>query len=235
MPDIISLILLELQRLIEEYIAILAYVLPRMLAATLVIVIGWILGRVLGKVVYFILRVGKIDEAISETPVGKRLKEAGYSLSRLLDLVTRIAVYLFSIGVAIKVIGFPEAIQTAQSLIILVGQLISGTAVLVVGVFIVEKTIELAEKIVGEETPFMKLALSAAHVTLLGMVFLAALSQMGVDLSPLASLFSAIAWGVGIGIGLTIVILCVATFREPLYELLKMLSTRERKPLEKGK
>ena len=77
MNDIASMILEELKTLMQEYASILAYMLPRMLGATLVLLIGWILGRILGKVVQAVMKLSKVDDAVSETPMGKRLKEIG--------------------------------------------------------------------------------------------------------------------------------------------------------------
>ena len=234
MNDIASMILEELKTLMQEYASILAYMLPRMLGATLVLLIGWILGRILGKVVQAVMKLSKVDDAVSETPMGKRLKEIGYPLSRLMDLVARIAVYLFSIGMAIKVIEYPEAVQIAQSLLSLVGRLVSGVVVLVVGLFAVEKIMSIASKLVEEDGSTTSFMLDAAHAVLLAMVFLASLSQMGVDLTPLATLTVAVAWGVGIGVGLSIVVFMVATFREELYRLARILTGYKHSKVDKS-
>lgn len=223
MDDLLNLILEELRKLAQEYVAILTFILPRLVGAVVILLLGWVVGRLLGKIAEVLVRFGKVDESISDTPVGKRLSSVNLQPSKLMNLVTRWAVYLFSIGISIRVLEIPEAIAVAQDLIGLVGRLVSGVLVLIIGVFVAEKIMDIATHLFGDGSPTTKLALDAARLVVLILVFIAALSQMRVDLTPLTTLVTAIAWGVGIGLGLTAVILAVAVSRDEIVSLLNRL------------
>ncbi len=223
MPDLIEAIMSNLRAVVDEYLAAFTYILPRAVGMVFVLVLGWLMGRLLGKAVAAVVRLSKADDALKGTPVGSYLAKAGYSLSSLMDLLTRIAVYLFSIAVAIRILKVPEAFALAQSLFDVVGRIVIGTAVFTVGLLIVEKVFGIAAKILAGESGQVPLALSLVHALLVLLVIAAAFSASGVDLSPLAHFASAFAQGVGIGLGVAVVVIAVATFREELLEFAKNL------------
>jgi len=169
------------------------------------------------------VKLSKADDALKGTPVGSYLAKAGYSLSTLMDLLTRITVYLFSIAVAIRILKVPEAFALAQSLFDVVGRIVIGTIVFVVGLLIVEKVFDIAAKILVGEGGRTPLALSLVHALLVLLVIAAAFSASGVDLSPLAHFVSAFAQGVGIGLGVAVVVITIVVFREELLEFAKNL------------
>jgi hypothetical protein len=159
-PDLVDAIMSNLRAVVDEYLAAFAYILPRAIGMVFVLVLGWLLGRLLGKAVAAVVKLSKADDALKGTPVGSYLAKAGYSLSTLMDLLTRIAVYLFSIAVAIRILRVPEAFALAQSLFDVVGRIVIGTAVFTVGLLIVEKVFDIAAKILVGEGGRTPLALS---------------------------------------------------------------------------
>lgn len=223
MPDLIDAIMSNLRAVVDEYLAAFAYILPRAVGMVFVLVLGWLLGRLLGKAVAAVVKLSKADAALRETPIGSHLSKAGYDLSALMNLLTRIAVYLFSVAVAIRVLKVPEALALAQGLFDVVGRIVIGTAVFTAGLLIAEKVFDIAVKILVDKSGQMPLALSVVHALLVMLVIATAFSAAGVDLAPLAHFASAFAQGVGIGLGLAIVIVVLAVFKEELLELAKSL------------
>ena len=222
MPDIISLIASELESVLSEFLLALALVLPKVLVACLTLVIGWLLGRLVGKAVALIVRYGGIESAISETVIGRSLRKAGYTVSGLVDLIARVAIYLFSLGLAIRTLGYEEALIAAQKILTLVGQVISGALMLLIGVAVVEKVVEVAGKVAGEGLR-ARMAVTALHAALLAVVVFASLSQMGVDVTPAITFLNAVAWGLGLGLGGGLALLLIVTYREDLEKLLRAL------------
>lgn len=226
MPDLTEAILSNLKALIDEYAATLAYILPRSLAMTLTLVIGWLLGRLLGKIVAAIVKFSKADDALRGTPLGVYLSKAGYTLSSLTDLATRVTVYIFSVALSIKVLRVPEAEAVAQSVFGVVGRIAVGILVLIIGMLIVEKIFDFVDKILVSERPVARVAANAAHAFSALLAVLAAFSAAGVDMSPLAGIAAALAQGVGVGVGAALVILVVALYWEELSQLVGSLRSR---------
>jgi len=222
-PDFIEVILSNLRAVADEYLNAFTYILPRAIGMVFVLVLGWLLGRLLGKAVAVVVKLSRADDALRGTPLGAYLDKAGYNLSTLMDLLTRIAVYLFSIAVAVRILKVPEALALAQSLFDVVGRVVVGAAVFTVGLLIVEKVFDVAAKILVGEGGRTPLALNLVHALLALLVVAAAFSAAGIDLTPLAQFVSAFAQGVGIGLGVALVLVVLAVFREELLELAKSL------------
>lgn len=218
--DIIGAILNELREIGVEYLTAIVFVLPRMLGMVLVLVVGWMLGRLMGRLVAAFVKVSKADDALHGTPLGIYLNKAGYSLSSLLDLVTRASIYIVTIALALRVLQIPEVTLAAGALLQLVGRLALGTIVLIIGLFIVEKIMGVAGRVLegGRET---SIALGVTHAILLAVVVAAAASSVGVDLSPVIAVLSSVAWGIGMGVGFAIVLLTLALLKEDLSYLFR--------------
>ena len=223
-PDLVKMLIEELGNIWREYLTALAFALPRALGMLLVLLIGWLLGRFLGKLVATIVRVSKVDEALKETPVGQYLSKAGYTLSSLLDLATRATVYLFSAALAVRALRIPEAIPVAQELFTLVSRIATAIIILVIGIVAVEKMMNIAYKILPEDSGHARAALGFTHAILLFLVLIAALTGAGVDLSPLATLVVAVAWGAGAGLGFSLAVISLATFQKEIRELMISLA-----------
>jgi len=220
--DIIESILKEFENLMNEYATALAYILPRSVAAVLVLVIGWLVGRLLGKLVAATIRLSKAEDAFKGTPFGAYLSKAGFSFSSFIDTLVRAIVYVFTVALAVRALKMPEAEAVAQALFSIVGRVAAGVLVLVVGVLLVEKMFEILGR-VPLDGAMARLAVSTVHAVSLLLVVAAALAAAGVDLSPLASVALAIAQGVGIGLGFSIVLVALALYWEELSKLLNSL------------
>lgn len=222
MPDLLEAVLKNLEALLDEYTAAVVYILPRSLAMILTLVVGWLLGRLLGKAAAAIVRLGKADDALKGTPLGAYLSKAGYTLSAFTNLVTRATVYVFSTALAVRVLRIPEAEAVAQSLFSVVGRIAVGVLVLIVGILIVEKIFEFINRVFSSGAP-VAAAVNIVHAISILLVITAALSAAGVDLTPLVSIALAFAQGAGIGFGIAIVLFAVAVYWEELSRLLVSL------------
>ncbi|MEM1508972.1 MAG: hypothetical protein QW291_05605 [Thermofilaceae archaeon] len=218
--DIINVLLNELRKIGVEYLTTVIFVLPRILGMALILIAGWLLGRLTGKLIAAFVKISKADDALHGTPLGVYLNKAGYSLSSLLDLVTRASVYILTIALALRVLQVPEATSAADALLQLVGRLILGAIILTIGLFVVEKVIGVVSRVL-EGNHETSIALGVTHAILLAIIIAAAASSVGVDLSPIVVVLSSVAWGVGAGIGFAIVLVTLALLREELSYLFK--------------
>lgn len=205
---------------LDEYAAALAYILPRSLAMVITLILGWVIGRLLGKVAAAIVKLGKVDEAMMGTPLGAQLSKAGYTLSTFVDLVTRVTVYVLSVALAIRVLRLPEAEVIAQSLFNVVGRIVAGTLVLIVGLLIVEKIFEFVGRIFKPTSIGASLTVTIVHGISIILVVTAALSSAGVDLTPITYVVVAFAQGAGIGLGIAVVLVVIMLYRNEILKLI---------------
>lgn len=223
MEDIFSLILSEIRTILEELISTLSMVVPRILLASMVLVIGWLVGRLLGRLVALVVKHGGIESTFAETGIGKGLAKAGLTFSEIFDLLTRATVYILAIGLAIRTLGFEEAVTAAQSIIILVGQIVAGGAIFLVGLLVVEKMMDIVERIVEKQNAEARIITLTVHALLIILVIFAALSQLDPRLNPATTFFTAFAWGLGAGLGVATVIMLLLAFREEVEKVLSRI------------
>lgn len=223
MTDVIAELINNLWVVFREYVNVLTFVLPRTLGIALTLVLGWALGRVLGKVVATVVKLSKADDIIKGTPFGAFLSRAETSLSALMDLATRITIYLITLSIAIRLLGVQEALLVAQELSLIVARIVVGTVVLIVGLLVVSKLFSLASKAVAENDRVARAALGVTHVLMVLIVIAAALSAAGINLSPLEAFVRSMAEGIGLGTGLALVVIALVVFRKDLRDLANWL------------
>jgi len=211
---LLSVFLEELNKVLSEFLYTLAQIVPRLIAASIVIVIGWILGRFLGRLISFILYHTGVEKSFKNTSIGRRLDKAGYTLTYFFDLLARLSIYLLSIALAIKVLGYAEAVFIAQRTLELVNQLAMSSIVLLIGIIVVEKIMSIVYKLVEDHSIREKIILEAIHLFLLGTVLVVTLIQLKVDLQPLITFLNSFAMGAGIGIGISAVFLILLIYKE---------------------
>ena len=211
---LLSIFLEELNKVLSEFLYTLAQITPRIIVASIVIAIGWILGRFFGRFISYIIRGTGVEKSFENTQIGKRLSKAGYSLSYFFDLIARYSLYLLSIALAIKVLGYTEAVYVAQRTFDLVNQLIISASILLVGIIVVEKIMSIVYSVTEGENIRQRIILEAIHLFLLGTVLVITLIQLNVDLRPLVTFMNSLALGAGIGIGLAAVFLIFLIYKD---------------------
>ena len=84
--------------------------LPKIAGTIIVLIIGWIVGRIIGKGISQVLdRVG-VDDALRKTVIGKALERSGVTVVRFFDLIIRWFIYLIAVFAAADILGAMELI-----------------------------------------------------------------------------------------------------------------------------
>lgn len=224
--DLLTYIWSSIQQILTEYAYTLFELLPKAFGAVAILLLGWILGRAFGKAVELIIRHSGAEATIVKTEVGSKLKDAGYDMAKLFNTISRIAVYLASLGIAVRALGMEEVTLISRSVVAMAQRIVIGVAAFTVGVMIVEAVVDFSKKIIGHRSPYPNLAISAAHLILLFAVALTALSLAGVDVSPVVSSIGNLSIGIGVGIGFSISLIVFIALRPYIEELLKDITNK---------
>ena len=234
MTNFIDMMVASLREVMVEYFSALARVLPRGLAVVVTLVLGWLLGRLLGRLSAMIVRLSRADEALKGTPLGVYMERAGYSLSQFTDLAARAIVYVFTVALAVRMIGVPEAEALGGELMRLVGRVALSVVILMVGLVVVEKIFEVAARIASGGSVATKVAIDVMHAASLVLVLAAALSVAGVDLSPFVSFATALAYGLGCGLGVVLAMVGIAVYGREVLDFIAELRQRLEGPRRVG-
>jgi hypothetical protein len=181
-------------------------ILPYLIGAIIVLLIGWIIGRVIGKLVRIFFEKSGIDAYVLKSPVGGSFQKTGITLGYLGDIIVRIFVYLLAIMVAADILKIDALTTFIQRVVSYIPNIVVFGIILLVGFILIDYLATLLEKLYGGLSFFGVVNLGLRLFLYLVVVILA-LSQLGLDLTIVYTFVTPIAWGIGIGIGAGIAIL----------------------------
>jgi hypothetical protein len=193
--------------LANQWYSLLMTYLPGVIGALIILLIGWIVGRLLGKAVRIILDKISAISLIEETHVGDSFKHAGVTIGYLGDIAVRIIVYLIAILAAVDVLHMEFTSALMATIVSYIPHIIAFIILLVVGLILVDYFIDFLAKSYGGQVQFISPVLMLLRIFLYFFVAILALSQLMLDLTIIYTFVTPIAWGIGIGLGAAIAII----------------------------
>ncbi len=198
------------QEISNLIVSIIGYI-PEVLAATIIIAAGYIIGEIAGRAVNAVVD-RLLEKPIEKTEMGRKYKEAGIDLSDITGAVTKVFVVLLALMLALPILnigGRPEEILTA--IIFYIPKLLGGILIIVYGLLLVGILADFMGSAISaglsDDKKFIaELIKNMLYIGLIAVVLTMALDLMGLGgqlLYPLILGFIII--GVGLIIGDTIV------------------------------
>jgi hypothetical protein len=182
-------------------------VLPAIVGALIVLLIGWVVGRLLGKGVRIIIDKVTATSVIGESDMGKSIVKSGFSAGYLGDITVRCLVYLIAIFAAVDILNLEYLSAFMATVVLYIPHIIAFVIILVVGMILTDYFIDMFQiysrnakiELLSPVLVLLRLFLYFIIVTL-------ALSQLMLDLTIIYTILTPIAWGLGIGLGASIAI-----------------------------
>lgn len=182
-------------------------VLPAIIGALIVLLIGWIAGRLLGKAVRILVDKAVATPAIGESDVGKTVTQSGFSAGYFGDIAVRCIIYLIAIFAAVDILNL-EYLSTFMSKVIeYIPHGIAFVLILVLGIILTDYFIDMFQIYSrNSNIELLSPVLILLRLFLYFIVVTLALSQRMLDLTIIYTIITPIAWGLGIGLGASIAI-----------------------------
>lgn len=182
-------------------------VLPAIVGALIVLLIGWVVGRLLGKGVRIIIDKVTATSIIGESDMGKSITKTGFSAGYLGDIAVRCLVYLIAIFAAVDILNLEYLSAFMATVVLYIPHIIAFVIILVVGMILTDYFIDMFQiysrnaniNLLSPVLVLLRLFLYFIIVTL-------ALSQLMLDLTIIYTFITPIAWGLGLGLGASIAI-----------------------------
>jgi len=181
-------------------------ILPYLVAAIIVLLVGWVVGRVIGKLVRIFFEKSGIDSYVLKSPAGGSFRKAGVSLGYLGDIIVRIFVYLLAIMVAADILKIDALTSFITKVVNYIPNIVVFGIILLVGFILIDYLANMLERLYGSLS-FFGIVNLGLRLFLYLVVVILALSQLGLDLTIVYTFVTPIAWGIGIGLGAGIAIL----------------------------
>jgi hypothetical protein len=186
-------------------------VLPAIIGALVLLLIGWIAGRLLGKAVRIVIdkamATATASPVIGDSDLGKSVVKSNVSLGYLGDITVRCIVYLIAILAAVDLLNLDYLSKFMTTVIEYIPHVVAFIIILVVGIILIDYFIDFFKNY-SKSTSIELLSpvLVLVRLFLYFVVVMLALSQLLLDLTIIYTIITPIAWGFGIGLGASIAI-----------------------------
>jgi Conserved TM helix. len=192
------------------YETLVAY-LPGIVGAIVVLLIGWIVGRLLGKAVRIILdkifEQHLVKEGADLASVGGSVKNAGITVGYIGDLFTRIVVYLIAVLAAVDILHMEYLSKLMTEIVEYLPHIAAFVIILTAGFLLADYFIDfLGRYYANQEIALITPVLFILRIFLYFVIAILGLSQLMLDLTIIYTFVTPIAWGVGLGLGAAIAI-----------------------------
>lgn len=176
---------------------------PQIIAAAMVLTVGWTVGRVVARAFSIAFKRSDLDRQVKNTVMGRALEKSGVSSAVFFDQLIRWSIYSFTILTAVDLLNIEAASLLVARIFEYLPHLVGGLLILFGGL-IVSDLIGNAIGTLGAEVgvEFSIFISRPLKILLYYIVIVTALSTLGIDVSILQTFASAMAWGVAIAFGI---------------------------------
>ena len=193
------------------YETLMMYV-PGIVGALVVLIIGWIVGRLLGRAVRIVLdKIGEqhiVEEGADVVSVRGSFKNAGLTVGYVGDIAVRIVVYLIAVLAAVDILKLDYLSQLMMMVVEYIPHVVAFVIIFVVGFILIDAFIDFLNRYYSKkDVQFIDPVLVLVRIFLYFVTAILALSQLELDLTIIYTFVTPIAWGIGIGLGAAIAII----------------------------
>ena len=189
-----------LQNAVSEFVAFL----PRLIGALVILIIGWIIGAAVGKLVRRVADGIGIDRRARDTPLGRLGGGSDDPVSKFLGKISAWFVYALAILTAADALAIPVLSQWIATAVSYLPAFIAGLVV-IIGGFVVADFIADTIRGTGARTgggTYTSWFATGARMFLYFMAITIGLQTMGVEVGILYVFARAAAWGIAAAIAI---------------------------------
>ena len=188
---------------LQDTVASIIAFLPRLVAALLILLIGWIIGRVVSGIVKRVADATELDRLVLDTPLGGMLGGTEDAVSRAFGTLAAWFVYALAILAAANVLAIPLLSQWIARAVSYLPAFIAGLLVIVVGFVVADFIGDAIERTRAEtETGYTEAFATGTRMFLYFTAVVVGLDTMGIDVGILYVFARALAWGLAAAIAL---------------------------------
>lgn len=192
---------------LPEFVDLLITIGYKALIFSLVVITGWVIGRLVGALVGKIVAKTGVDPIMRKTAIGRSVIRAGLTTADFFKAIAKWSIYAVSVLLAFKAIDVPAINGPVESVLAFLPNLIGGIIMLVVGAIIADIAGDLIKKGAApehREAFYLDMIANLVKVILYFIVITLVMSQLGMDVTILYTVAQAFAWGVAIFMGVTV-------------------------------
>lgn len=190
---------------VDQLLTDIVAVAPRVAGALIILLIGWIVGRVLGSVVRRLVDGAQIDRQVLKTPLGGALGGTEKAVSGSLGKVAAYFVYALAILAAADALAVELLSLWISEAVSYLPAFVAGALIIVFGFVLADFLGDVVANTESmTETGYTNLFANGLRLFLYFVVTVIGLGTMGVDVTILNTFATALAGGLAVGVALAI-------------------------------
>ena len=194
---------------LQETVASIIAFLPRLVGALLILIIGWIIGRVVSGIVKRVADAAELDRLVLDTPLGRILGGTQSAVSGAFGKLAAWFIYALAILAAADALAVPLLSRWIARAVSYLPAFIAGLLVIVVGFVVADFVGDVIRNTkAATQTSYTDAFANATRVFLYFTAVVVGLDTMGIDVGILYVFARALAWGlaaaVAIGVGVAV-------------------------------
>ncbi len=188
---------------LQDPVAELVTFLPRLIGAVVILLIGWIVGRLAAGVVRRIADGVELDRMVLETPLGRMLGGTERAVSGAFGKLAKWFVYALAILAAANALAIPTLSEWISTAVSYLPAFVAGLLVIVLGFVVADFIGDVIERTrAATETAYTNWFANGARVFLYFTAIVIGLDTMGIDVGILYVFARALAWGLAAAIAI---------------------------------
>lgn len=200
---------IEVPEFLQETISNVIAFLPRLIGAVVVLLIGWVLGVGIGKLVQRLTDRIELDRLVLDTPIGRLMGGSEQAVSATFGKITKWFVYALAILAAANVLAITLLSEWIQTAVSYLPAFVAGLLVIILG-FVVADFIgdAMMQTRAATQTAYTSWFATGTRMFLYFTAIVIGLDTMGIDVGILFVFARAIAFGLAaalaLGIGIAV-------------------------------
>jgi hypothetical protein len=151
--------------------------LPKFLGALLILIIGYFVARAVASLVARLLERARLDKHLHAGHGGNVIQRAVPSPTNLLAKVTYWIVFLFSISIAVSVLGIPVLVDLVRAVYAYIPNIIAAILIFLVASAVSAGVVKLIGNTMGD-TPTGKVLSTATPILVMGLAIFMILNEL---------------------------------------------------------
>ena len=194
---------------LNEFGTTVADALPNIVAALILLGIGYLVGKIAGWVVSKVIKTLNMEKYWNQSAVGRATSSSGWSMSKIFGTATKWFIYLFFIAAAVNVLQFTQVSTAINNVWLWVPNVIAFLIVLVIGSLLADFVGSYLQRELPKRGIMGGKMIGLAMTGILyAIVLTVAVTQLGIGQTILNNVITALVWGmadalaIGFGVGL---------------------------------
>ncbi len=190
---------------IQNFIADIVALLPRVIGALIVLLIGWIVGRAIGRIIRVLADRTEIDRMTMNTPIGRMMGGTERSVSVTLGKIAKWFIYALAILAAADVLAIEMLSQWISAAVSYLPAFLGGLLFILFGFIVADFIGDMIQRTqAATRTRYTQYFADGVRMFLYFTVIVIGLDTMGINVQFLYIIARALAWGLAIALALAI-------------------------------